>query len=166
MLSFLVLSALNSIKQHQRQDSEKERQHDILVCESDPAFKSQIKWDFTDQSKNADAAEVFLSVPCMRNRYPTLTVQALDYINWQSENDPSHTLPVMVKLDAAVDTKRLIQALKTAVEAHPGVDNCLKADPDGTVWQYPGTDLSGNYDPEIITVSGKELDDIRQTLSS
>ena len=101
-----------------------------------------------------------------KDRYPTLTVQALDYINWQSENDPSHTLPVMVKLDAAVDTKRLIQALKTAVEAHPGVDNCLKADPDGTVWQYPGTDLSGNYDPEIITVSEKELDDIRQTLSS
>ena len=61
----LIIAAAYPVIQHQPDDRQEVRQHDILVCKTDPAFKSQIKRDLTDQGEHADAQQIVLFVMCM-----------------------------------------------------------------------------------------------------
>ncbi len=147
---------------------------DVIMILGALGEEYQVALDVNDISGNASVIKLekmILTKPKLKkrekkDRYPTLDVQGLDYINWCNDNDPSHTLPIMVKLDPSVDTPRLVKALKAAVAAHPGVSGRLKADPDGSVWQYPGEECDEDCEPEIVSILEKEFSSLCQSLST
>lgn len=53
-----LLPAADPGEQHQRQNGEKEGQHDVLVRKADGAVKSQVKGDLADQGKDAHAKQI------------------------------------------------------------------------------------------------------------
>ena len=91
-------------------------------------------------------------------------IQSVDYREWSSENALSHTIPVMLDLDSSVETDRLLEAVKKAVLAHPGMSTRLEA-ADGMVWQVPCEEVSRCYEPEIEKVSEDQMGGIREKLA-
>ncbi len=100
-----------------------------------------------------------------KDRYPALIIQSVDYVQWVQENAPSHTIPVMITMDASVDSDRLLKALKTAILNHPGMSSRFEI-ADGKVWQIPCEDVSKYYEPEIEKVSEDQMAGIKEKLAS
>ncbi len=72
-------------------------------------------------------------------RARALLAQGVYYRLWQAANSTESILPVMLRLDKSVDSRRLADAIRRAAAWHPGIFLRLEEDEGGLIVRIPDT---------------------------
>lgn len=86
------------------------------------------------------------------DRYHTTDIQLADYMESMAGGN-SLDLPMLYELDPSVDNDRLIRAIKTVLDAHPGLTVRFMQDEEGVLWQIPQTDT------ETVQIPVRQMED-------
>lgn len=95
--------------------------------------------------------------------YPLTKTQQGLYVEWLTNPEATnYNIPILLKLDDAIDCKRLKQAIADAVNAHRYLLTTMHTKEDGSVCQTPGKKAFSVNEVEDIT--GDDIEEIKQTL--
>lgn len=98
-----------------------------------------------------------------KDKYFCNLIQVSMYFGILSCNSPMHTLPVVAELPEGTDIEKLVEAVRTAVRAHPGLSARFFHEGE-TVYEAPEEERLLAFSPEVITCTDAEFEELKGTL--